>query len=106
MIGALTIALVSYLYLTNQFGPRELLSASATPTATNEPNNNTSQFNLSPAQKFFLEKAGIDTSKLPQTISPALEACLTKAVGVERAVQIKTGAVPTTTDLLKAQSCF
>lgn len=108
VVGALAIGLAAYLYLADPFSLRELKApdySSVSPAAEqNAPSIN--QYKLSPAQVFFLEKTGIDPSKIPSTISPELEDCLTNAVGEERAKQIKTGAVPTPTDLLKAKSCL
>ena len=107
VVGALAIAGAAYLYWADPFGLNSLLWP---PPATNsgppgEPTN-TSPYNLSPAQKLFLEKAGIDPASLPTTISPELENCLVSAVGEERANQIKAGDVPTITDLLKAKTCL
>ena len=109
IIGALTIALITYLYLADPLGLKELLKPTPTaPTsATNEPaTTGTTQYNLSPAKKFFLQKAGIDPNSLPTTITPELEDCLVNAVGQVRAAAIKAGDVPTVTDLFKAKACL
>ena len=111
IVGALTIALGAYMYFIDPFGLKALLQPVVTPATNNQPINEpdatgTTQYNLSPAQKFFLQKAGIDPNALPKTISPALENCLVNAVGEERAAQIKAGEVPTITDLLKAKTCL
>jgi len=108
VIGALTVALAAYLYLADPLGLGQMFQPPPTSPAptTAEPASNPGQYNLSPAQKFFLEKAGIDPNALPSTISPELEQCLVNAVGEERANQIKAGDVPTPIDLLKAKSCL
>lgn len=108
LIGAITVALAAYLYLADPFNLRELMAPnySSTPPTSEQTAPSTNQYDLSPAQILFLEKVGIDPSKLPTDISPELEDCLTNAVGEERAQQIKAGAVPTPADLLKAKTCL
>ncbi|KKT22075.1 MAG: hypothetical protein UW06_C0020G0005 [Parcubacteria group bacterium GW2011_GWE1_43_8] len=106
VVGALTIVLVAYLYFVDPFGLKALLQPTLPSATNNEPAGTSGSYNLSPSQKLFLEKAGIDANSLPTTITPELEDCLVNAVGEERANQIKAGAVPTVTDLFKAKACL
>lgn len=106
IVGALTLALAAYLYFADPLGLRELFQQAPTYPAPTESPSGENTINLSPAQKLLLEKAGLDATALPTTISPELEQCLTKAVGAERAAQIKAGSVPTPTEIIKAKSCL
>lgn len=109
VIGAIALVFAAYFYVADLFGLKTLTKpeASNQTSAAPEPITiNGTEYNLSPSQKYFLEKAGIDPASLPSTISPELENCLVETVGEERANQIKGGDVPTITDLLKAKTCL
>ncbi|MFA5124786.1 MAG: hypothetical protein WC473_03105 [Patescibacteria group bacterium] len=53
-----------------------------------------------------LKKLGIDTSKIPTSISSTMEACLTAKLGATRTNEIKQGSIITAIDLYQAQSCL
>ena len=61
---------------------------------------------LTPDQEQTLEKFGVDPTKLPTQITPAMEACFTAKLGEERVNAIKGGEAPTAVDFFKAQSCL
>ncbi len=106
LIGALTIALVAYVFVANPFGIRDLvIPPPATQPATAD-STTPSHPLLSPTQVNTLKSLGVDVTSLPTTISPEMEACFTNTLGEERVSQIKAGASPTPMDLLKAKSCL
>lgn len=61
---------------------------------------------LSPSQEATLEKIGIDPTKLPTTITPAMESCFVEKLGVERVQAIRDGAAPNPLDFFSAKSCL
>ncbi|MDO8669090.1 MAG: hypothetical protein Q7K65_02245 [Candidatus Buchananbacteria bacterium] len=61
---------------------------------------------LTPSQESTLEKIGIDPSKLPSEITPAMEDCFTAKLGADRVAAIKAGASPSLIDFAKAKSCL
>jgi len=61
---------------------------------------------ISSEQADLLQKAGIDVSSLPSTISPELEACFKEKLGEERVEEIKGGDIPGPFELLKAKGCL
>lgn len=61
---------------------------------------------LNESQESSLEAVGINPSKLPSEITPAMEVCFVEKLGAERAQEIKNGDSPTATDYLKAKSCL
>ena len=61
---------------------------------------------LNTQQEVFLESLGVDTATLPSSITPAMEACAVGKLGQQRVDDIKAGSQLTTSDYLKAGSCF
>lgn len=60
---------------------------------------------LNAVQERALEAVGIDPAKIPATMTPEQEACFTEKLGAARVAEIRAGASPSATDLLKARSC-
>ena len=60
---------------------------------------------ITPEQEKTLKSMGIDTAKLPTSITPALEDCFTQKLGAQRANEIKSGSAITPMDFLKASVC-
>jgi len=95
-----------YLWLADPLNIKPLIFPPQQPTtqaATGQPSTNPL---ISDAQAVALEKLGVDTSKLPSTISPAMEDCFTEKLGTQRTDAIKQGSLITAIDLLKVQSCL
>lgn len=110
VVGALTITAGVYLYIVDPFGLKPLfmtptLNTNSASTEQTNTNRSTKPL-LTPNQAAALQKLGIDPSKLPTEISPTKEACFVASLGQARVNEIKTGAVPTPIDLLKAKSCL
>jgi hypothetical protein len=110
VVGALTIAAGTYLYIADPFGLKTLFMAPDLNTTNinakqTDIKNSTNPL-ITPNQAAALQKLGIDPSKLPTEISPAKEACFVASLGQARVNEIKAGAVPTPMDLLKAKSCL
>ncbi len=82
------------------------VTTTTTATTTTATTTASSTFTLSPAQKQALINAGVSTSSVPNTVSAAQEACFVTKLGAARVATIKTGAVPTVADLLKAKGCI
>ena len=61
---------------------------------------------LSPEQEQFIEAIGIDTSTLPTELTEEQIACLTTALGAERAMQLAEGATPNLIDITKSRHCL
>ena len=61
---------------------------------------------LNEQQEAALETVGINPATLPQTISPAQEACFTEALGAARVDAIKAGDMPTATEIVAARGCL
>lgn len=84
--------------------------ATTTPVATTTTATTTvatsTPFVLTAAQKAALLKFGISSSSIPNTVSVTQEACFVAKLGVPRVIEIKAGAVPTTAEFLKVQSCI
>ncbi len=107
VVGAITIAAGTYLYVADPLGLKPLfltpipftINTNAVPPTTSNPL-------LTPSQVATLEKLGIDPAKLPTTITPAMETCFVNALGAARVNEIKGGAAPTPLDLFKAKSCL
>jgi amino acid transporter len=66
----------------------------------------TGGFKLSSAQIEALIALGIDPEAVPESISAEQEACFVSALGEARVGEIKTGAVPSALEFLKAKSCI
>lgn len=75
-------------------------------TATTSTKTTTKNPLITPEQEKTLQSMGIDTTKLPTEVTPALEECFTQKLGVQRADEIKKGSTITPMDILKAGSCL
>lgn len=61
---------------------------------------------LTTKQESTLESLGVDTSKLPTTLTNAQIECAAAKLGEKRAREIEAGSPITANDYLKAQSCI
>lgn len=61
---------------------------------------------LSDSQRAALEAVGVDTSTLPTTLTPELEACFVTAIGRERVDAVIAGDTPSIMEMLKAKHCL
>lgn len=61
---------------------------------------------LSDNQIKTLETFGIDTSQIPEEITPEQEACFISAIGKDRVEAIKAGDSPSALEFFKAKSCI
>lgn len=61
---------------------------------------------LNAGQEKTLEDLGVDVSKLPKEITPAMKACFEEKLGAGRAAELVAGASPSAMDLFKAGSCL
>lgn len=61
---------------------------------------------LSASQEAALENVGINPAAVPSSVTDAQKTCMINAVGEARANEIKAGAMPTMTEIVKAKSCF
>ena len=61
---------------------------------------------LNETQEKTLENLGVDVSKLPTEITPAMKECFTEKLGAERAAELVAGAAPSALDMIKAGSCL
>ena len=63
-------------------------------------------FQLSDAQRQSLISAGVDPSQVPANVTSTQEACFADVLGDVRVAEIKSGAVPSSIEFLKAKSCL
>ena len=61
---------------------------------------------LNQEQVNALEDIGVDVDALPNTITPAMEACFVTKLGQNRVDEIIAGEAPSAIDLFKAKSCL
>ncbi len=61
---------------------------------------------LTSDQESTLENLGVDVSKLPTEITPAMQMCFVEKLGPERANELVAGATPSAMDLFKAGDCI
>jgi len=61
---------------------------------------------LNDAQEKTLYEMGVDTSKLPTSISQSMQKCLVEKVGEVRAKEIVNGATPSASEIYKAKDCL
>lgn len=110
-----------YIYVADPFGLNALLTVPAMPTIEEKvaprekftPDTSTVQDvpadkhpALTPTQERVLETVGIDPSTLPASVTDTQKQCLINAVGEARANEIKAGALPTVSELVRAQACL
>jgi len=95
-----------YLLVADPFDIKPLIFPAASSTAGAATSTPSSNPLISSEQKAALEKLGIDTAKLPSTISPAMETCFTEKLGTTRTNEIKQGSLISAIDLIKVQSCL
>jgi len=82
-----------------------------TPLDSNEPINSVKTEKvdnplLNDQQEKALEDIGVDVSKLPTEISPAMSECFIEKLGAERAEELVNGATPGPLDIFKAKDCL
>ena len=56
--------------------------------------------------EIILENMGIDTKEIPTTITQDQEDCAKKALGEKRYNELKSGATPNASDIIKAGGCL
>lgn len=98
---------LGYVYATNMFGIRTILSGDTSMNAS-EQSASLEDKNpiLSPAQEKVLEGMGIDPSLLPKTITPQMMSCFNEKLGAQRVLEIKNGSTPKPAEYLVIKSCF
>jgi hypothetical protein len=82
---------------------------STTPTSKNSNVTSTGEDRhpyLTSDQEKILQSLGINPESLPKKLTPEMEACLINTLGSKRIEEIKSGTVPTVSDLVKARSCI
>jgi len=111
----LVLGAVGYLYFADPFGINVLLFPNKNAEVNSAQNTNTNvniQVDegknpaLSPAQEKALEDVGIDPAAVPSVIPPGTEQCFVDKLGKEKVDAIKSGAVPTAFEILKARPCI
>ena len=95
-----------YLWLVDPFKLKPLLFSSQAPAGSTVKKTPSSNPLLTQEQITGLQKLGIDTSKIPTSITPTMDACLIAKLGVARTNAIKQGSLITAIDLYQAQSCL
>ena len=95
---------LGYVYFSDAFGVRSLLSGASTSNKTTESVDKNPLLNAT--QEKTLEAIGVDPTKLPTAITPEMLACFNIELGTTRTEEIKNGSTPTATDYLKAKSCL
>jgi hypothetical protein len=61
---------------------------------------------LNQEQELFLQNIGIDPESIPTEITKEQEQCAFEALGAQRIQEIKSGATPSITEILKVKPCF
>jgi hypothetical protein len=107
VIFFLILVALGFIYVTDTFGVRSLLTRSATAPAASETSKGSVDKNplLSAPQEKTLEAIGVDPAALPSKITPEMLACFDAKLGTARTLEIKNGSAPTPTDYFKAQEC-
>lgn len=96
-----------YFYVADPMGFKPMIFGTKSTELQGDNSNTTaSGFQLSEAQKQALVAAGIDSSKVPTSVSAAQETCFAAALGNAKVAEIKAGAVPSAMEFLKAKSCI
>jgi len=86
-------------YLQSTLENYEPLEKGVNATPTNHPL-------LSETQEETLANFGVDASKLPTEITPAMQDCATSKLGEARVQELIDGATPGPMDILRAQECL
>lgn len=63
-------------------------------------------FTLSDGQKQALSSLGIAPESIPGEITASQVSCFESTLGVERVAEIRSGAIPSTFEFLKAKGCL
>ncbi len=122
VIFFLILLFLGYLYVTDAYGIRTIITASRTavPTALpvqgsisteTSPNDGKAVSEdrnpaLSPAQENALSAVGIDPAQVPSKFTPEQEACFVRVLGAARVEAIKAGDTPTAVEFVKAKECL
>lgn len=111
VLGVIFFILLSaglYFWQVDPFKIKPLIFPSQSPSSGIAPAKKTPSSNplLTQEQIAGLKSLGIDTSIIPTSISPAMEACLISKLGAARADEIKQGSLISAVDLFRAQTCF
>ena len=110
------LLLVGYLFVSDAYGIRTLLTASrvvpastgGSPTTPSSQEQGAADQNpiLSPAQEQALEAVGVDPAQVPSKFTPEQEACFVGILGAARVEEIKKGATPSATEFFRAKECM
>jgi hypothetical protein len=129
VIFLILLVIGGYLFVTDPYGLKPLLFGSPAPTqnsATPSPSmlgnvqtdtNDSTEgeiqgqvseggFELSSAQVQALISLGIDPASVPSSISAEQETCFKGVLGEARVAEIKSGAVPSAFEFMRAESCI
>ncbi|MFA6105367.1 MAG: hypothetical protein WC725_02080 [Patescibacteria group bacterium] len=110
VIFFLIIIVGVYLFVADPYGIKPFIKTFTSPatSTTTKAGTTTTVKNplINAQQEAALKAVGIDPAKLPTTITPAMEACFTAALGAQRVAEIKAGAAPTPVDMFKAKGCL
>ena len=93
-------------YLENNVNLGEYASSDNPASPNTELTNTDKNPLLNESQEIMLENLGIDVSKLPTEITPAMQACFMEKLGQERAIEIVNGSTPGTLEIMKVSSCL
>ncbi|MFA5755086.1 MAG: hypothetical protein WC909_01830 [Candidatus Paceibacterota bacterium] len=61
---------------------------------------------LNTEQEALLESAGIDTTKIPTTVTAEQQECAISILGEERVNEIINGSLPSVIEIFQAKGCF
>lgn len=114
IIFFIIILFLSYVYFTDTLGIKTLISGEDITTeevkvniaTSNDTQTQDKNSLLNSSQEKTLESIGVNPSKLPNEITPEMQACFETKLGENRAEEIAEGDEPTIVDFLKAQSCI
>lgn len=107
VIFVLLMLVGMYFYATDPMNLKPMIfGIKSTELQGDNSNITASGFQLSEAQKQALVAAGIDSSKVPTSVSAAQETCFVAALGDAKVAEIKAGAVPSAMEFLKTKSCI
>ncbi len=101
------IALIIYIAVAQPFGIKlQSIPAAVMQSQNAETKTTSSNPLLTPSQESTLQSLGVDTSKLPTSITSAEFACFSSKLGSARVQEIKDGSTITVADYFKVQNCL
>ena len=117
VIGILIVAAAAYLWFVDPLHLKPVLfpvaptgAPAVTSTAPNSPSgpaqSPNSDMPLTQQQAAAAASLGVDPNAVAGLLTPATEACAVATLGQARVDQIKAGAAPSATDLIRAGRCL